>query len=130
VKLDRVDVRTQGIDALVEVRLNADDEPSVGVAKGPAVDGYMLRLAACATASAVDELLTDERSGHRARCVVDHVAVVPLGSCEVAVVVMLLVCDGWAEQLTGSSLVNGDQREAVVRAALASVNRRLEALLP
>jgi hypothetical protein len=55
--------------------------------------------------------------------------VVPFGSCEVAVVVVLLMCDGWVEQLAGSSLVAGDVRQAIVRATLAAVNRRLEALL-
>ncbi|MET8837198.1 hypothetical protein ABZV78_25235, partial [Micromonospora sp. NPDC004540] len=56
-------------------------------------------------------------------------AVVPFGNCEVATVVVLLVCDGWVEQLAGSALVAGDPRQAVVRATLAAVNRRLEALL-
>jgi hypothetical protein len=55
---------------------------------------------------------------------------VPMGGCEVAVVVVLLVCDGWVEQLAGSALVSGDPRQAVVRATLAAVNRRLTALLP
>ena len=36
---------------------------------------------------------------------------------------------GWVEQLAGSALVAGDPRQAVVRATLAAVNRRLEALL-
>jgi hypothetical protein len=34
-----------------------------------------------------------------------------------------------AEQLTGSALVNGDPRQAVVRATLAAMNRRLDSLL-
>jgi hypothetical protein len=54
---------------------------------------------------------------------------VSFGTCEVATVVVLLVCDGWVEQLAGSALVAGDQRQAAVRATLAAVNRRLEALL-
>ena len=36
----------------------------------------------------------------------------------------------WIEQLTGSSIANGDARSAMVRATLAAVNRRLEGLLP
>ena len=38
--------------------------------------------------------------------------------------------DGWVEQLSGSSVVQGDARSAMVRATLAAVNRRLEGLLP
>ena len=47
----------------------------------------------------------------------------------VAVVVLLLSCGGWVEQLAGSAVVTGDDRHAMVRATLAAVNRRLEALL-
>lgn len=65
----------------------------------------------------------------RGRCFVEHAAVVPFGNCDVATVVVLLVCDGWVEQLVGSALVAGDPRQAVVRATLAAVNRRIEALL-
>ena len=46
------------------------------------------------------------------------------------VAVMLLTSGGWVEQLTGSALVAGDARQAIVRATLAAANRRLDALLP
>ncbi|WP_238007673.1 hypothetical protein KZZ52_56735 [Dactylosporangium sp. AC04546] len=130
VVIDSVDVNTQGIDAMVEVRLIADGQPAVGVASGPNVDGYMLRLAAAAAGSAVDQLLVDADGTARGRCYIEHAAVVPMGGCEVAVVVLLLMYDGAVEQLTGSSVVTGDPRQAVVRGTLAAVNRRLEALLP
>ncbi|MEV4132541.1 hypothetical protein AB0J72_10280 [Dactylosporangium sp. NPDC049742] len=128
--IDQVEVSTQGVDAVVEVRLIADGHPAVGVASGPAVDGYILRLSAAAAASAVDQLLVDVDATSRARCYIEHAAVVQLGGCEVAVVVLLLLYDGWVEQLTGSAVNSGDPRQAVVRATLAAVNRRLEALLP
>jgi len=130
VVIDQVEVSTQGVDAIVEVRLLADGVPAVGTASGPAVDGYMLRLSAVAAAAAIDELLVDADAGTRGRCFIEHTALVPFGNCDVAVVVLLLTCDGWVEQLTGSSVVAGDPRQAVVRATLAAVNRRLEALLP
>jgi hypothetical protein len=125
VVLDHVEVGMHGTDAVVEVRLTADECPAVGVASGPAFDGYVLRLAALAAANAIDELLAGA-----ARCFIEQATVVPLGSCEVAVVVLLLAHGGWVEELSGSAVVNGDQRHAVVRATLAAVNRRLEALLP
>ncbi len=130
VVLDHVEVKTQGLDAVVEVRLSADGTPAFGVASGPAVDGYVLRLAAVAAASAIDEMLVDRDGGARGRCFIEHAAVVPFGSCEVAVVVLLMVCGGWVEQAAGSALVAGDPRQAMVRATLAAVNRRLEGLLP
>jgi hypothetical protein len=132
VVIESVDVNTQGIDATVEVRLTADNHPAIGVASGPNFDGYMLKLAALAAASAVDQLLIDSDTTVRARCYIEHAAVVALGGCEVAVVVLLLMYDGFVEQLTGSAVVSGDgdSRQAIVRATLAAVNRRLEALLP
>ncbi|MEU4676471.1 hypothetical protein [Micromonospora sp. NPDC023737] len=129
VVIDHVQVSTFGLDANVEVRLIAAGETAAGYATGPAVDGYVLRLCAVAAASAVDELLRRPVHSEGGRCFVEHVAVVPFGNCEVATVVVLLVCDGWVEQLAGSALVAGDPRQAVVRATLAAVNRRLEALL-
>ncbi|MGN9776193.1 hypothetical protein ACTMS0_10490 [Micromonospora sp. H33] len=130
VVIDHVQVSTFGLDATVEVRLMTAGSPAAGYATGPAVDGYVLRLCAVAAAAAVDELLrASGPESDRGRCFVEHAAVVPFGNCEVATVVVLLVCDGWVEQLAGSALVAGDPRQAVVRATLAAVNRRLEALL-
>ncbi|OKI55974.1 hypothetical protein A6A27_31020, partial [Micromonospora sp. CB01531] len=130
VLIDHVQMSTFGLDATVEVRLIAGDRTAEGHATGPAVDGYLLRLCAVAAAAALDELLGRAAStGERGRCFVEHAAVVPFGNCEVATVVVLLVCDGWVEQLAGSALVAGDPRQAAVRATLAAVNRRLEALL-
>lgn len=129
VVIDHVQVSTFGLDANVEVRLLAGGDSASGYATGPAVDGYVLRLCAVAAAAAVDELLRGADNAERGRCFVEHAAVVPFGNCEVATVVALLVCEGWVEQLAGSALVAGDPRQAVVRATLAAVNRRLEALL-
>lgn len=131
VVIENVHVNTFGADASVEVRLRAGDRAASGVATGPAVDGYLLRLCATATAGAVDELLSESQHEHGpARCFVEHAAAVSFGQMQVAVVVLLLSCDGgWVEQLAGSAVVTGDERHAMVRATLAAVNRRLEALL-
>ena len=130
VVLNNVQVNTFGVDATVEVHLTAGPRTTSGVATGPAVDGYVLRLCAVAAASAIEELLTGPTGTlDRGRCFVEHAAVVPMGGCEVAVVVVLLACGGWVEQLAGSAVVSGDPRQAVVRATLAAVNRRLDALL-
>jgi hypothetical protein len=130
VVIDNVQVTTFGLEATVRVRLTVGEQVASGVATGPAVDGYLLRLCAMATASAIDELLVlaDHADGP-ARCFVEHAASVPFGASEVAVVVLLLSCGGWVEQLAGSAVVVGDDRHAMVRATLAAVNRRLEALL-
>jgi len=48
---------------------------------------------------------------------------------QVAVVVVLLSCGTWVDQLAGSAVVTGDDGRAMVQATMAAVNRRLEALL-
>src|SRR5262249_55746790 len=94
--LDHVQVSTLGMDTAVEVRLTVSGGQSAGAVakgtrKGPAVDEYRLRLAADAAADAIDQLLVDPSAGPRGRCVIDHVAIVPFGAVEVAVVVALLM---------------------------------------
>ena len=130
VMIESVQVNTFGTEATVEVRLIVNGLVTSGEATGPAVDGYLLRLCAMATASAVDELLThSDHADGPAKCFVEHAACVPFGSTQVAVVVLLLSVGGWVEQLSGSAVITGDDRHAMVRATLAAVNRRLEALL-
>jgi hypothetical protein len=131
VVIENVQVNTFGTEATVEVRLAVGSQTAAGIASGPAVDGYLLRLCAMATTAAVDELLaSSDHADGPARCFVEHAASVPFGGMQVAVVVLLLSCGGsWVEQLAGSAVVSGDDRHAMVRATLAAVNRRLEALL-
>jgi hypothetical protein len=138
--LDQVHVSTLGTEATVEVRLHFGTAATVGKATGPAVDAYLLRLAAQAAAGAIDSLVSTlevERvrlrvrrpSAAPIRCFIEHAGVVPFGSSVVAVVVVLVSGDGRVEQLVGSALVAGDPRQSIVRATLAAVNRRLESLL-
>ncbi|HKE64612.1 MAG TPA: hypothetical protein VKB59_08155 [Micromonosporaceae bacterium] len=134
--IDQVHVSTLGTEATIEVRLQCDGETTVGRATGPAVDAYLLRLAAQAAASAIDSLLVStclnaDQPADSApmRCFIEHAGVVPFGTCIVAVVVVLVSGDGRIEQLVGSALVSGDPRQSIVRATLAAVNRRLEGLL-
>jgi hypothetical protein len=130
VVIENVQVNTFGTKATVEVRLGVESRAAAGVATGPAVDGYLLRLCAMATATAIDELLsTSDHVDGPASCYVEHAACVPFGPMQVAVVVLLLSCGDWVEELAGSAVVAGDDRDAMVRATLAAVNRRLEALL-
>jgi hypothetical protein len=133
VVVDHVQVTSLGTEATVEVRLllSRAAKPvgsAVGTGQGPAVDAYLLRLAATSAAAAIDQLLTKEGQS-RGRCFIEHVTVVPFGVVEVAIVVLLLSYDGHTEQLAGSAIVSGDPRQAVVRATLAALNRRLESLL-
>jgi hypothetical protein len=135
VVIDQVQVNVSGLEASVEVRLAAAGRTALGLAKGPAIDSYVLRLAAVSAAQAVDDLIRQTgrpqvpESRAASRCFVEHTAVVPFGATDVAVVVVLLVCGGWVEQLAGSAVVEGDSRYAAVRATLGAVHQKLDALL-
>jgi hypothetical protein len=127
--LENVTVNRLGAEATIEVRLTLPGRPAaVGVARGPGVDAYLSRLAATAAADAANQALSGGRTP-RAKAFVEHVSVVPFGVVEVAVVVLVLSYDGRNEQLSGSAIVGDDPHQAVVRATLAALNRRLESLL-
>jgi hypothetical protein len=128
--LENVTVTRLGPEATVEVKLArpGGGPAAAGVGRGPGVDAYLSRLAATAAADAADRALAAGGTA-RARIFVEHVSVVPFGVVEVAVVVLLLAYDGQNEQLAGSAIVGDDPQQAVVRATLAALNRRLESLL-
>src|SRR5439155_651007 len=81
-----------GLEATVEVTLAYDGVRVIGRASGPAVDSHVLRLSAAATANAVEILLSG-----RGRCAVEYAALVPAGTVDTALVVLLLLAGGWAE---------------------------------
>jgi hypothetical protein len=63
--IDQVHVSTLGTEATVEVRLHFGAVATVGKATGPAVDAYLLRLAAQAAAGAIDSLISAAEIGNR-----------------------------------------------------------------
>ncbi len=122
--IERIQVATAGAECAVEVCLTADGVRAVGRAGGPALDPYLLRVAALATVDAVGVL-----AGGRVRCAVEHVDVVTAGPCRVVVVVLVWMSGEAAERLVGSAVVTGDARQAAVRATMGALNRRLGPVL-
>ena len=86
---------------------------------GPGAASQRPRLVAQATLRALDELL-----GTTAE--VESAAVVMVGAREVAVTVLSVMVPRSGEQVvTGSALLRGDESDAVARAVLDALNRRL-----
>jgi hypothetical protein len=125
VLMDRLQVITGGLDVSVEVNLTTAERKVVGAATGPAVEPAVLRTVATATLNAVDQLIEG-----RGRCGLDQAEVTEVGSDRVAVAVVTLLTTGRVDRLAGAVLVRGDARQAMVRAVLAALNRRLETLVP
>ncbi|HHY36438.1 MAG TPA: hypothetical protein GX518_01970 [Firmicutes bacterium] len=109
--------------ATARVELEFGRDLYEGEAEGPNTSFNKLRLTAAAALKAIESFT-------RQRCtfLLEDVAVVPTGRWETAVVVVTALTQGREERLAGAVLVEGDRAEAVVKATLSAVNRRLSFL--
>ena len=114
-----ITVRTSGSETEAEVTLVFADEEFAGSAVGPAAAHHRPRLVAQATLIALDPLLGVPVE-------VDSAAVVTVGGNEVALVVVTVsVPRAAAQSVSGSAVLRGDDADAVARAVLDALNRRL-----
>jgi hypothetical protein len=82
------------------------------------------KAVACATLQAVEQLV-----GGGIRLELEHLEVTPMGAERTVVVLLTLLTERGGETLTGAASVRDDVRQAVIRATLDALNRRLELLL-
>lgn len=103
---------------------------TVEVAAAPTAVG---RAAAQATLSGVESGLAAEApepgGGSPVRAEVDRVEIAGVDPDAVATVVVSLLTRAGTQRYAGAALVAGDARQAVIRATLAAVNRRVERYL-
>lgn len=120
--LDRIRVEHERSTVRVEVALSRDQDEATAAAVAPAVEAAIQRATAEATLSAIASL--DERVGGAS---VDSVGMCGCGPRQLAVATVVLAEQGRREtSLFGSAVVRAaGQPDAVVRAVLDSVNRRL-----
>jgi hypothetical protein len=117
--ISEIGVRSTGSEIEVEVRLELAGDTFVGIERGAAAASARPRLVASAAVSALDELLGIPAA-------VESATVVDTGTHPVALVVLTLsVPRLGAQSVAGSAVVRGDETDAVARAVLAAVNRRL-----
>jgi len=117
--LTSITVHTRDGEAEVSVALSIDGSVYTGMALGPVSPPHRPRIVAEAALRAVDELLGIPSH-------VDSAALVPAGDRTVALVVITLSIPRVGEQaMCGSAIVRGDPEDAVARAVLSSINRRL-----
>jgi hypothetical protein len=122
--IQRMHLVSSGLDITASVTLSLDDQTETGVATGAATQSGVQRAVALATLRSVELL-----SGDRARFELDHLEVTPTGRDRTVVCSVTMVTATGSEKLTGAAVVREDVRQAVIRAALDSLNRRLGALL-
>jgi hypothetical protein len=118
--ISRLSLSADGLGMRATVTLSRGAMSCVGNADGPASPASVHRVVASATLNALQDVLG---SGHRVD--VEAVAITPLGDGQVAVVQVVWATVDGTERLTGASEVRDDTRQAVIRATLDAVNRRL-----
>jgi hypothetical protein len=122
--IERVQLGSAGLGTAVTVTLALDGRTLDGEAEGAATQTGLLRSVAAATLRAVEQI-TDGT----VRFEVEHVEIARAGTDQTALVVITMLTGRSTERLSGASVVREDTREAVIRAVLAALNRRMEPLL-
>jgi hypothetical protein len=123
--IQRMHLVSSGLDVTATVTLSYAGVSSPGEATGTATQSGVHRAVALATLHAVEEMLAVPT-----RFELEHIEVTPTGSERTVLVSITMLGRGGSERLTGAASVREDVRQAVIRATLDAVNRRLEPLLP
>jgi hypothetical protein len=122
--ISRMHLVSSGLDVTATVTLTSDGRTAAGESRNSASQSGVQRAVATATLRAVEEL-----SGDIARFELDHLEVTHLGSDRMVIVALTMLSSRGTERLTGAAAVREDVRQAVIRATLDALNRRLETLL-
>jgi hypothetical protein len=122
--ISRMQLISSGLDVTAAVSLSYRDGTVRGESTGTATQSGVQRAVATASLRAVEALI-----GSTARFELEHVDVTRSGRDRTALVSVTMVSGSGTDRLTGSAVVREDARQAVIRAVLDAVNRRLEPLL-
>lgn len=119
-KIVSINASVTGLSAGATVTLEISGNKYVGSADGPASQSGRLRMLALAALDALEQW-----SGEMVNFALEDVAVVQLGHEKVAVACIVLVTNFGEQTFTGSSLVRQNEKDAIVRATLDALNRRI-----
>jgi hypothetical protein len=122
--ISRMHLVSSGLDVTATVTLTSDGRTAAGESRASASPSGVQRAVASATLRAVEEL-----SGDIARFELDHLEIAQLGADRTVIVALTMLSYRGTERLTGAAGVREDVRQAVIRATLDALNRRLETLL-
>lgn len=115
---------SSGPEVAATVTLAQEGRSVTGRSRGGSSPAGTRYAVASATLRAVEQL----SAGHLVLAL-EHLDVGSVGSRSTVLVALDALVGGRAERLTGAAVVHDDVRQAVVRASLDAVNRRLEGLL-
>ena len=120
----RLQLVSAGVGVSTAVTLGLGEQDLTGSADAEADPSAVHRAVAVATLRALAAVLDST-----ATLTVDDVAITPIGTEHVVVVIVTLSTPQGIERLTGAAVVREDARQAVIRATLDAVNRRVEGLI-
>ncbi|NPV52148.1 MAG: hypothetical protein HPY71_01340 [Firmicutes bacterium] len=119
-KIKKVDLSVTGLASEAEVELELGGKVYLGRAAGGASSGNNRRLVAMATLGAVEAFLRS-----RISLVLDELTVTTISGRKVVIVSIAALSPVGEETLVGSALVDGAEPEAIARATMDSLNRRM-----
>lgn len=119
-RLKAINSQVTGVRATVAVDLELEGDSYVGEASGAASQTGRHRLVAEATLDAVEKWAQGSQS-----FALEDVAIVQLGRERVAVSCMALVTPFGEQTFVGSALVRQNDKDAIVKATLDAINRRM-----
>jgi hypothetical protein len=124
VLIQRMQLVSAGLGVTTQVTLSWQGSPFSGEADAAATPTSVHRSVAMATLRAVEAVVSGQ-----ARFELEQLEVNQLGPDRAVVVVVAMLTSAGSERLTGVSVVREDVRQAVIRATLDALNRRLESML-
>lgn len=122
--IQRMQLVSAGLGVSTSVSLSWLGSAYVGESSAAATPTSVHRSVATATLRALEEVV-----GTAARFELEQLEINQLGPDRAVVVVVSMLTKLGSEKLTGVSVVREDVRQAVIRATLDALNRRLESLL-
>lgn len=122
--IQRMQLVSAGLGVTTSVALSWLGDAFVGESSAAATPTSVHRSVATATLRALEEVV-----GSAARFELEQLEINQLGPDRAVVVVVAMLTKLGSERLTGVSVVREDVRQAVIRATLDALNRRLESLL-
>jgi hypothetical protein len=120
----KIHLLSEGLDVTASVTLSYGGRMATGESRGTASASGTHRAVATATLLAVEELV-----GPGVRVELEHLEVASTGRERTVLVLLTMLTAQGSETLTGAAGVRDDVRQAVIRATLDALNRRLELLL-
>ena len=122
--IQRMQLVSAGLGVTTSVSLSWLGQAYIGESSAAATPTSVHRSVATATLRALEDVV-----GTAARFELEQIEINQLGPDRAVVVVVAMLTKVGSERLTGVSVVREDVRQAVIRATLDALNRRLESLL-